>query len=1035
MNRRQPLQDNNLLSAGESHAWLFLALFAALLAALPLLATPGLVSTRGGGDSPWLLSRTYEMAQSLRAGQFPVRWMGQAAYGLGYPFFSFYAALPYYLAAALHLLGLSILASIKLTQLIGFLAAAGSAYALARRWLSSPPAAALAAIAYTLAPFHLVNVYVRGDSLSEFYAFVWYPLILLSLHRLFERPSAGRVATLALVYAALVATHNLSAMMFSPLVLLYALLLLFDRALAHGRRARAIGLTLLGLALGVLLSAWYWLPALGELDAVQLGAAQTGGYFHYSSHFRSRDLVQPTAWFDYDPDVAPTPFAMGLVQAVLALAGLVAILWRGLRRRRLDAPDLLTLLTLAIATLMVTPLSRPLWDRLPLLSIVQFPWRFLSLQALATSLAIGYLALTLPRPRAVAVLVGAVLAVAALAGLRTEPLYITEADITPERLALYEYVTANIGTTIQAEYLPRRAVPRPYASEALLTAPLKPPPKLLAGALRSAARVEQRPHRERWQVDVTSETAQLVFYTLDFPGWQARVDGQPVEIASWSGLGLISLTLQQGPHDILLQLGDSPLRQKAHLLSMVAVVILAAMAATARPWRRLTRRHVGIGAAIVIAALALVALFRWVGASASAPDSSDLTMDFIRQPYLHHNPDGVDFGAVRLLNYTFSADRPAAGDSVNVEIAWAGNRQALTAQVDLVFAVHEQLETPAVLTSSSAAIPAQGGTTRHEIAVPPDAVRGLYLLRVRASDPQGPLTPRTAHDKSLGQTYLRPLHVTAYRRAAYDEPALAQFGPQIALLSARVAPDDAAHLSVTLTWRCDGPLAANYGLSLRVHDAQATSLVQYDTQPHQGLYPTAMWRPGELVTERHALTLQTGRTVDKAQTLTVILYDLNSPTLAPLGTAYVPVQERPRSFELPAMQTPVGAEFGGQMRLLGYDLAQTPDALALTLHWQAVQTMSHDYKVFVHLFDPATEAIAGQDDAMPLRNTYPTRWWAAGQVVSDAIALPLTGVPAGQYRLAVGVYDPATSDRLAAIDGRGQPVPANRLILTAITIP
>jgi len=50
-------------------------------------------------------------------------------------------------------------------------------------------------------------------------------------------------------------------------------------------------------------------------------------------------------------------------------------------------------------------------------------------------------------------------------------------------------------------------------------------------------------------------------------------------------------------------------------------------------------------------------------------------------------------------------------------------------------------------------------------------------------------------------------------------------------------------------------------------------------------------------------------------------------------------------------------------------------------------------------------------------------------VVSDAIPLSLAGLPAGQYRLAVGVYDPTTDDRLEAIDSAGVPLPVNRLIL------
>ena len=140
-------------------------LLVALIAAGPLWG-PGLLNTRGGGDSPFLLLRTHQLAANLRAGVFPVRWMPDAAYGFGYPFFSYYAALPYYLAASLTIVSLDILTAIKLTQTIFFAAAALSMYQWAKGILRSRPGAWLAAVAYTVAPFHLVNVYVRGDSLS-----------------------------------------------------------------------------------------------------------------------------------------------------------------------------------------------------------------------------------------------------------------------------------------------------------------------------------------------------------------------------------------------------------------------------------------------------------------------------------------------------------------------------------------------------------------------------------------------------------------------------------------------------------------------------------------------------------------------------------------------------------------------------------------------------------------------------------------------------------------------------------------------------
>ncbi|MFO7538594.1 MAG: hypothetical protein R6X32_11110, partial [Chloroflexota bacterium] len=67
--------------------WFQLAvILTAVLAAWPLLAEPGLLNTRGGGDSPFLLQRLHQLTTALADGHFPVRWMPDANYGYGYPF-------------------------------------------------------------------------------------------------------------------------------------------------------------------------------------------------------------------------------------------------------------------------------------------------------------------------------------------------------------------------------------------------------------------------------------------------------------------------------------------------------------------------------------------------------------------------------------------------------------------------------------------------------------------------------------------------------------------------------------------------------------------------------------------------------------------------------------------------------------------------------------------------------------------------------------------------------------------------------------
>ena len=410
--------------------WIGLTLLLlALLAAVPLWTGPGIVNTRGGGDSPFLFFRLQQLMANLHDGVFPARWMPDAAYGLGYPFFNFYAALPYYFAALFNFLGFDLLTSIKMVQTLGFVFAGFALYGWARRHFSNRWAAWLAAVAYVYAPFHLVNVYVRGDSLSEFYAFIFYPLILWSIDRIFD--SARNWPLLALSYGGLILTHNVSALIFSPFVITYYGL----RITKDSLRTTILSL-IAGLSLAFALSAFFWLPALGEASLTQVSDVQTTGYFNYAEHFRAANLIQNSIGFDYSIAATPsasTPFAMGLAQAIGAAAGLVVLIatWKKDAHQRFR---LFVLIGLALSTFMITPLSKSLWDTLPLLSYAQFPWRFLSIQALFTSLAIGYLATSFVHPARFTIPLGLILVASALFTLRPDYLPIRSDEITPARL-------------------------------------------------------------------------------------------------------------------------------------------------------------------------------------------------------------------------------------------------------------------------------------------------------------------------------------------------------------------------------------------------------------------------------------------------------------------------------------------------------------------------------------------------------------------------------------------------------------------------
>lgn len=131
------------------------------------------------------------------------------------------------------------------------------------------------------------------------------------------------------------------------------------------------------------------------------------------------------------------------------------------------------------------------------------------------------------------------------------------------------------------------------------------------------------------------------------------------------------------------------------------------------------------------------------------------------------------------------------------------------------------------------------------------------------------------------------------------------------------------------------------------------------------------------------------------------------------------------------IQTPLLMQLGDKIRFLGYNFTivtahEGEATIQLSLFWQAVQPIDQRYKVFIHLRD-ANNQLVSQNDSEPGGGRQPTDGWqvtdgAAREArVLDNYALPIpANLPAGQYRLAIGMYLPATGERLPVYDNQGQ---------------
>lgn len=1004
------------------------------MAAWPLLHEPGLLNTRGGGDSPFLLQRLHQLEAALRDGHFPVRWMPDANYGYGYPFFNFYAPLSIYVTAVFRFLGFSYVRAIHLAQLGGFLVAAWGMYRLAWGWWRDGWVALLASAAYTFAPFHLVNIYVRGDSLAEFWAMAFYPLTLLAVEGVMGRGEKGvrrGVAALALAYAGLILSHNISALIFSPFLLLYLLLRWLNLQSPISQlptpytphpTPHALLPSLLSLLLALALAAWFFLPALWEQSLAQLEPV-TGGYFHYSNHFRGLNLVQTSGLVDYAVD-GGRAFRMGLVQGLTAVFGLYGTYYVGRRaysKRHTEyalrpTPFLFSIATLLIATFMITPWSRWLWDHLPLLPFTQFPWRFLSVQALGVALVtagVGWL----PGRRYWVPLVMGGLLVSSLGQLPADHLILTDADVTVEKLAHYEWFTGNIGSTVSFEYLPPSVGQRPFNSDWLVTG--ERDRAVVLGGEGVGELVARRATRQTWRVVVEQDDV-VRFPTLYWPGWEAAVDGQRVEIVPTAGSGLISVPVPAGSHTVELRLGRTTVRQVAEWVSLTAVLLTLFLLL----WRA-NLTAVGRKAAVGAAGLLLLAgLSRLTRAEPLPPD--DLTWDFAQMGYLHHDINGVAFAdGSRLHSYRYSQEDVAAGETwelaVSLAAAQPGDLTLTLATPAITWpAVIEQALAPPLAVQTVRVV---GQTAVFSVPIPANAPANLYVPRLEWSHGQ-PLLPS---GRARGALFLRPLRVT--NEGATDGGLEVQ-ADEVALT--------AEGLVVKLVWGTERPLNPNYNVALRLLTPSGLEADGLDTQPGYGLLPSSGWRPGGAVYDWLTLPLPYGLREERPLALLARLYDVATGEVVLVrrlgeltgeGEAVQFVPQEPR-WVLPEGLGGNTAVFRqgdtDLIQLHGYTVVQEGEKLVVTLAWQALAPMGQNYTRFFHILAP--DGLVAQVDGFPLNHSYPTSQWQVGEFVVEQVVVS----PVGEYGLQTGFYlnDGGGLPRLTAVGLDDTPLLNNAVILT-----
>ncbi|HXR38764.1 MAG TPA: 6-pyruvoyl-tetrahydropterin synthase-related protein [Terracidiphilus sp.] len=566
-----------------------LILLAAVVATVPQLFR----GNSCGHDFDIHLVSWFDCLNSWRHGIAYPQWTPSANYGAGEPRFIFYPPLTWMLGAALGLVFSWQLVPIVLTFLL--LAATGLATrALALRTLAIAPAT-LAGCAAIFSGYALFTAYERS-AFGELAAF-WIPLLLLFTLRdrnasapLVGRAFDGSAVPLALVVAGAWLSNAPLGVMASYLLAAVALTLaVLHRSWAPILRAATAA------ALGAGLAAFYLVPAAWEQRWVDIRQATDDPGLKIENSFL----------FGHPADPQLDLHNLELTRASLIVLVMVAVSLGGLavavRRKTLPADRRLwiplALIPLAVLFLQL-PISLPVWNLLPKLRFLQFPWRWLVV--LEAPMAVFFAAAVWPRAGArrwVRIAVSAASALVFLAATAVAAIDYFQPCDDEDAVApmiqvyrsgqgfegVYEYAPIGADDGMVATGLPDAClVSDPRTQLGVLDTPGTNPDWWVeqhsCDATFTAIPPAKQDNPEHFHIGANLPHAGFLILRLHtYPAWRLTLNGRPAGLAAAREDGLTVIAVPQGRVDLAADWTTTADVRAGRWLTVLALLLVTAV--------------------------------------------------------------------------------------------------------------------------------------------------------------------------------------------------------------------------------------------------------------------------------------------------------------------------------------------------------------------------------------------------------------------------------------------------------------------------
>ena len=552
-------------------SWL-IALGVSILASLALLLPFFWLGSASGHDFEFHVASWLDVAYQWKQGVLFPRWTAWTNFGFGEPRFIFYPPLSWILGAALSLiLPISWVpaAFILLTQTL----AGVSAFFLLRRLTANTPAY-LGAAFYAANPYALLVSYVRSD-FAEQLACAIFPLLLLAALRLVgplqeEKPKLSTIPLFALPFATVWLCNAPAGVIAS-----YSMALLFGWAALTQRSWKIALRGIAGLALGFGLAGYYLIPAAYEQRWVNIGQALSSGLLPAQNFLFTRIADVEHTWFNWISSLCAI--------ALILLTALTAFASRRFSRGATISTgpkalwDTALLLLGSVATVMMLRLTAALWNLLPEMRFVQFPWRWMSILAVVCSC---FLAAAVERRRGWMWFVLVAILSFPLGYFLTQNTWWDPDEMATQLAAIntstgYEGVDEYDPLGDDHLELPKHAPLTEIFPESSKNADRKPP----------NAKIQV----EIWRTDnhkvlvEYSGPARVALRLLNYPTWQVTVNGKTVTPEKPDDLDQMLVPIEAGRSEIQVRFVRTTDQTAGNALSLFSLLLAAGLLASRKP--------------------------------------------------------------------------------------------------------------------------------------------------------------------------------------------------------------------------------------------------------------------------------------------------------------------------------------------------------------------------------------------------------------------------------------------------------------------